>query len=89
MDHEERLLLWAAREAGVLDALLTEAGSSKEVADATGITERAAEITIEALAEYGYFERVGGSYEPTNVRSAPRPMPSIPCRAGSRSPRRW
>lgn len=66
MDHEERLLLWAAREAGVLDALLTEAGSSKEVADATGITERAAEITIEALAEYGYFERVGESYEPTN-----------------------
>jgi SAM-dependent methyltransferase len=66
MDYEERLLLWAAREAGVLDALLTEAGTYEEVATATGITERAARITVSALAEYGYFERVGESYEPTN-----------------------
>jgi SAM-dependent methyltransferase len=66
MDNEERLLLWAARETGVLEALLTEAGTYEEVANATGITERATRITVSALAEYGYFERVGESYEPTN-----------------------
>lgn len=66
MDHEERLLLWAARETGVLEALLTEAGTPTEVADATGVTERAARIVVWALADDGYVERVDGSYEPTN-----------------------
>lgn len=65
MDHEERLLLWAARETGVLDALSTEAGTPDEVSDATGITERAAEITVSALAAYDYLERIGDGYEPT------------------------
>lgn len=66
MDHEERLLLWAAREMGVLEALLTEAGTPKEVADATGVTERAARIVVRALSDYGYVEHVGDDYEPTN-----------------------
>lgn len=66
MDHEERLLLWAARETGVLEALLTEAGTPREVAAATGVTERAARIVVRALADDGYFERVDGGYEPTN-----------------------
>lgn len=66
MDHEERLLLWAARETGVLEALLTEAATPEDAANSTGVAERAARITIEALAKYGYFERVGASYEPTN-----------------------
>lgn len=66
MDHEERLVLWAARETGVLKALLTEAATSEEVAAATGVTERAARIVVEALSEYGYFERVDGRYEPTD-----------------------
>lgn len=66
MDHEERVLLWAAHETGVLETLLTEAGTPKAVADSTGVTERAARIVIGALADYGYFERVGDDYEPTN-----------------------
>lgn len=66
MDHEERLLLWAARETGVLEALLTEAGTPREVAAATGVTERAARIVVRALADDGYFEHVDGGYEPTN-----------------------
>lgn len=66
MEHEERLVLWAARETGVLDALLVDADTPHDVAEATGVTERAARIVVQALSEYGYFERVDGGYEPTN-----------------------
>jgi len=77
MDYREALLLRAARETGLLDAVTTDAGTPAEVAESTGVTERAARIVLDALAELGYLtvvdgedavgdERVDTQYEPTN-----------------------
>lgn len=67
MDYRSLLLLRAARETGVLDALTTDAGTAQEVAAETGVTERAAEVTIAALEARGYLTFVEGEgYEPTN-----------------------
>jgi SAM-dependent methyltransferase len=63
---EERVLLWAARESGVLDALATTAGTPTAVAREAGVTARAATVTVDALADYGYLQRVGDEYELTN-----------------------
>jgi hypothetical protein len=63
---ETLALLWAARETGILDALLTSAGSPAEIAAETDTTERAVRATVHALAAEGFFERVGESHEPTN-----------------------
>jgi len=59
-------LLWAARETGVLDALLTSADTPADVAAETDVTERAARVTVDALAAEGFLQRVDGAYEPTN-----------------------
>ncbi|MFC7081499.1 hypothetical protein [Halorussus caseinilyticus] len=45
---------------GVLEAVTTDAETPAEVADETGVTERAARIVLEAMAELGYLEAVGG-----------------------------
>ncbi|WP_227355605.1 class I SAM-dependent methyltransferase [Haladaptatus salinisoli] len=66
MDYRELCLLWAARETGIVDAVAFDAGTPDEVADETGVTRRAARITLEAMAELGFLERVGDEYEPTN-----------------------
>ncbi|WP_132056865.1 class I SAM-dependent methyltransferase [Halorussus amylolyticus] len=66
MDYREALLLRAARETGVLDAVTTEARTPEAVADAAGVTERAARITLDAMVELGYLKRVEGEYEITN-----------------------
>lgn len=66
MDYREALLLRAARETGLLDAVTTEAGTPEEVAEAAGVTERAARITLDAMVELGYLERVEGQYEIAN-----------------------
>ncbi|NHN48256.1 methyltransferase domain-containing protein [Halostella sp. JP-L12] len=63
---ETLALLWAARETGVLDALLTSAGDPADIAAETDTTERAVRATIDALATEGFLERVGESHEPTN-----------------------
>ncbi|WP_440988222.1 methyltransferase domain-containing protein [Haloarchaeobius baliensis] len=65
-DRETLFLLWAARETGVLDALLSDADTPSEVAERTDVTERAARLTVEGLADAGFFRDVGGVYEPTN-----------------------
>ncbi|MFC4406435.1 class I SAM-dependent methyltransferase [Haloarchaeobius iranensis] len=65
-DRETLFLLWAARETGVLDALLSDADTPAEVAERTHVTERAARLTVAALADAGFFRDVGGVYEPTN-----------------------
>ena len=67
MDHRELLLLRAARETGVLDAVTLHAGTPEAVAAEAGVTERAARITLQALAEMGFLERVGDEYEATNL----------------------
>ena len=59
-------LLWAARETGIVDAVTTDAGTVAAVADATGVTERTARVTVRSLADLGFLRRVGGEYEPTN-----------------------
>jgi SAM-dependent methyltransferase len=67
MDYRELCLLWAARETGIVDAVMLRAGTPVEVADETGVTERAARITLSAMAELGYLETVDGEYEATNL----------------------
>lgn len=62
----ELLLLWAARETGVLDALVENADGPAEVARIAGITGGAAELVVETLAEGGFLAEVDGAYEPTN-----------------------
>lgn len=66
MDYRELLLLRAARETGVLDALVSEADTPADVAAATGVTERAAELTVDALRDAGLLADVGDGVEPTN-----------------------
>lgn len=83
-DYRELLLLWAARETGVLEAVTTVAGTPAEVADEAGVTERAARITLDAMAELGYLARVEGTYEITNralgfvAKSDVRSIGSVP-----------
>lgn len=59
MDYREALLLRAARETGVLDAVTTEAETAPAVAEAAGVTERSARIALDAMVELGYLEVVG------------------------------
>ncbi|WP_313691840.1 methyltransferase domain-containing protein [Halorarum halobium] len=60
------LALRAARETGVLAALLDRAGTPEAVAEETDVTERSAERMVSILADLGFIERVGDEYEPTN-----------------------
>lgn len=60
------LALRAARETGVLEALMDRAGTPEEVAAETDVTEAAAERTVSVLADLGFLEAVDGEYEPTN-----------------------
>lgn len=84
MDYRELCLLWAARETGIIDAVTFDAGTPDEVADETDVIPRAARITLEAMAEMGFLERVGDEYEPTNralglfVKTDVRSVGSVP-----------
>jgi hypothetical protein len=66
MDHRELLLLRAARETGVLDALVSSAHTPEDVAREADVTERAARLTVDALLDMGMLEEVGDGVEPTN-----------------------
>lgn len=66
MDHRELLLLRAARETGVLDALVSSADTADDVAQTADVTERAARLTVDALLDMGMLEDVGDAVEPTN-----------------------
>jgi hypothetical protein len=66
MDHRELLLLRAARETGVLDALVSSAHTPADVAKEADVTERAARLTVDALLDMGMLEEVGDGVEPTN-----------------------
>ncbi|WP_232687160.1 class I SAM-dependent methyltransferase [Halobacterium zhouii] len=66
MDTRELLLFRAARETGILDALVSDADTPAEVADSAGVTERAARLTVDALCDMGFLERVDDGVEPTN-----------------------
>jgi hypothetical protein len=58
--------LRAARETGVLDALLDDADTPTEVAARTAVDARTASVLVDLLADRGFFEAVDGAYEPTN-----------------------
>ncbi|WP_435151527.1 class I SAM-dependent methyltransferase [Haladaptatus sp. DFWS20] len=66
MDSRELCLLWAARETGIIETVMFDAGTVEEIAEQTGVTERAARITLEAMVEMGFLERLGDEYEATN-----------------------
>lgn len=66
MDYRELLLLRAARETGVLDALVSSADTADDVAAETEVTERAARMTVDALRDMGLLADVDGGVEPTN-----------------------
>lgn len=63
---EALLLVWAARRTGLLEALLSSAGTPTEAAAATEVSEPGARRVIGALADLGFLESVDGEYEPTN-----------------------
>ncbi|MFC7166962.1 hypothetical protein [Halospeciosus flavus] len=65
-DYRTLLLLRAARETGVIDALVTSANTVDEVVAETDVTERAARITVDALVEAGFLEDLEEGLEPTN-----------------------
>ncbi|WP_338727167.1 methyltransferase domain-containing protein [Haladaptatus sp. DJG-WS-42] len=65
-EFRELLVLWAARKSGILDAVMTKAGTPETVAREANVTERAARITLEALSERGFLKQLGEEYEPTN-----------------------
>lgn len=67
MDHRERQLLWAARETGALEALVTSADDPAALVADTDLTAEAAAVLVTALTERGYLERVGERYEPTDA----------------------
>jgi hypothetical protein len=56
----------AARETGVLDALLDSADTVTDIADETAVDERTASVLLDVLADRGFFEFVDGAPEPTN-----------------------
>ena len=66
LDVETLLLLRAARETGLLEALVREADAAGEAATVAGVDERAAKLTVEVLLAEGFLARVGDAVEPTN-----------------------
>ncbi|QSG14628.1 class I SAM-dependent methyltransferase [Halapricum desulfuricans] len=63
--HHEVFLLWACRETGVFEALFAGRRRPDAVAEHAGITDRAAEIVLEALADAGYTQESDEGYIPT------------------------
>jgi hypothetical protein len=66
MDTETLFLLRAARETGLLAALLEEADDADAAAATAGVDGRAAALTVEVLVAEGFLARVGDAVEPTN-----------------------
>lgn len=66
-DHRELLFLRALREVGVLEALVTSAGTPEELAAETAVSPRMARFTLETLSTLNYVTQVDGTYEPTNA----------------------
>lgn len=66
LDTPALALLWAARETGLLTALIDEPGDAAAAAEAAGVGERAARIVADALVDLGFLRRVGDGIEPAN-----------------------
>jgi SAM-dependent methyltransferase len=66
LDTPALALLWAARETGLLAALIDEPGDAAAAAEAAGVGERAARIVADALVDLGFLRRVDDGIEPAN-----------------------
>lgn len=66
LDLEELMILRAARETGMIDALMTDAHTPAEVADSTAVSERSARIVVDALVDMGFLTELQSRYEPTD-----------------------
>ncbi|WP_128226278.1 class I SAM-dependent methyltransferase [Halobacteriaceae bacterium SHR40] len=75
--HLDVFLLWACRETGVIAELIDGPKSPDTVAERTGITDRAATVTLEALADMGYLEESDGKYGPTAELDGFRPETDV------------
>ena len=65
-DAETTLAVWAARETGLLEAYLREAGTPRAAAETAGVTEEAARVIGRVLAEAELLTETDEGYEPTN-----------------------
>ena len=61
--HLDVFLLWACRETGILDELLDGPVRPATVAENAGVTERAATVSLAALADMGYADTRGEDTE--------------------------
>ncbi|AUX09909.1 SAM-dependent methyltransferase [Halalkaliarchaeum desulfuricum] len=68
--HAPVFVLWACRETGIVDTLLEAPREPTEVAETTGVTERAAAVALDALVALGFAEERNGEYRPTDRLSA-------------------
>lgn len=66
MNYRELMLLRAVRENGLVEVLATSPSTPDEIATETGITDRAAWITLEALVDLGFLTVDGEVYEATD-----------------------
>lgn len=66
MNYRELMFLRAVRKNGIVAVLATSPSTPAEVVEETGITERAASISLEALVELGFLTANDGTYEATD-----------------------
>lgn len=66
LDAPALALLWAARETGLLEALVDEPGGARAAAETANVTDRAASIVSDALVDLGFLYRTENGVEPTN-----------------------
>jgi len=71
--HLDVFLLWACRETGIVEELLDGPVAASEVAENAGVTERAAVVSLAALAEMGYVEESADGYAATAALDGFRP----------------
>jgi|GEM_PF-945090 len=75
--HLDVFLLWACRETGILDELLDGPVTASDVAEGAGVTDRAATVSLAALADMGYADRSGDGYEATAELDGFRPETDV------------
>jgi SAM-dependent methyltransferase len=75
--HLDVFLLWASRETGILEELLDGPVTAEAVAEGAGVTDRAATVSLAALAEMGYAEESADGYEATDALDGFRPETDV------------
>jgi 2-polyprenyl-3-methyl-5-hydroxy-6-metoxy-1,4-benzoquinol methylase len=75
--HLDVFLLWACRETGILEELLDGPVTAPDVAENAGVTDRAATVSLAALAEMGYADESDGGYKATAELDGFRPETDV------------